>query len=746
MKRVPSREEILAWVQANPQAAGRREIARAFGVKGAERAALRETLREMQAEGLLARERRSYRAAGSPPPVAVLVVEAPDADGDLWARPQHWEGPESAPPIELRPGPKDPAFGPGDRVLARIAPGPDGGWQARPIRRLAAGPRRILGIYRRGERGGWIEPVDRRERHEWLVPAGEAGHARDGELVEAEALGRPGTGAARARVTARLGDPAAPRAVSLIAIHARGIPLDFSEEAEAEAEAAEPVGAEGRDDLRHLPFVTIDPEDARDHDDAVAAEPDPDPANPGGWIVWVAIADVAAYVRPGSALDREARLRGNSTYFPDRVVPMLPERLSGDLCSLHAGVDRPCIAVRMVLSEAGALRGQSFRRGVMRSRAALTYDQVQAARDGRPDAVTAPLADAVIAPLYGAYAAAARARAARAPLDLDLPERQVVLSERGEVQAVTFRARLEAHRLIEEFMILANVAAARTLEARRRPFLYRVHEPPSADKLAALAEQAEACGLAFAPGQVVRTALFNRLLQQAAGKDFAELIHMAVLRTQTQAYYSPRNLGHFGLNLPSYAHFTSPIRRYADLVVHRALIAAHRWGPDGQTEEEAAELARIAEHISFTERRSMDAERDTIDRYLAAFLAERVGATFPGRISGITRVGLFIRLDETGADGLIPVSTLGHEFFHHDPHAQTLTGERSGRVFALGLPVTVRLVEAVPVTGGLLFELVEIAGERAPPHPPLHRGRPGRPPRRGSGKRRVLRRKGTGGG
>jgi ribonuclease R len=406
--------------------------------------------------------------------------------------------------------------------------------------------------------------------------------------------------------------------------------------------------------------------------------PDDDPKNPGGHVVWVAIADVAHYVRPGSALDREARRRGNSTYFPDRVVPMLPEGLSGDLCSLHEGVDRPVIAVRLVLDAHGHVRGHRFTRGLMRSRASLTYSQAQAAADGRPDEVTGPLMEAVIAPLWAAFRAASAARDQRQPLALDLPERRIVLSDEGKVLSVAFRERLPAHELIEIFMILANVAAAETLESKRLRLLYRVHEEPSPEKLDALREIVESVGLVLAKGQVLKTAQLNRLLDGVAGTEHAEMINMSVLRSMTQAYYAPENLGHFGLNLPRYGHFTSPIRRYADLVVHRALIRAFRWGKDGLTAEEEDALAETGEHISMTERRSMMAERDTTDRYLAAFLADRIGSEFAATISGVARFGLFARLEETGADGLIPISSLGREYFHYDPDTQSLTGERRG--------------------------------------------------------------------
>ncbi|KUF10605.1 ribonuclease R [Pseudoponticoccus marisrubri] len=714
MTQLPTKSQILEWISENPTQTSKREIAKAFGIKGADRIDLKRLLKELEAEGHLEKRKKTYRDPDRLPPVSVLQVKAPNDQGDLFAQPLEWHGEGVEPVVLIVPRASDPALGEGDRILARlqVVHEEDHNYEARLIRRIGASPRRVVGIFRKGAEGGRILPIDKGSDKEWQVAADAAGGARDGELVEAEQAGpKSRLGLPRARIVLRLGDPSEPKAVSLIAIHQHGIPDDFPPEVLAEADGMKPAGLKGREDLRDMPLVTIDPWDARDHDDAVLAQPDDDPKNPGGFVLWVAIADVAHYVTPGSKIDVEARKRGNSSYFPDRVVPMLPDRLSGDLCSLHEGVPRACIAVRMVIDAEGNKRSHRFVRGLMRSPASLSYQQVQAAMDGTPDERTGPLLEPVIRPLFGAYKALAAARDRRQPLDLDLPERKVVLTEEGKVESVDFVERLDAHRLIEDFMVLANVAAAETLIAKKTPLLFRVHEEPPADKLESLRDTAEAAGLVLAKGQVLKTRHLNRLLHDAAGGDEAELINLATLRSMTQAYYSPKNFGHFGLALQNYAHFTSPIRRYADLVVHRALITAHGWGPDGLSQQDLETLESTAQHISDTERRSMMAERDTTDRYLAAYLSDRLGAEFTGRVSGIAKFGLFVKLDETGADGLVPISTLGNEYFHFDRDAGTLMGADSGRIIGLGQRARVKLVEAAPVTGGIAFELLELDDE-----------------------------------
>ncbi|WP_306753256.1 ribonuclease R [Paracoccus actinidiae] len=734
MAQIPSKEQIMEWVAEHPDANSKRDIAKAFGIKGAERIELKRLLKELEAEGQLERRRRHYQDAERLPPVTVLELLPPDGSGDLFARPLEWQGEGPMPRIHYAPRDTDPALGRGDRFLGRLVEvqGEDYQYQARLIRRITAAPHRITGIFRKEAEGGRIVPIDKGQDREWRVRPDATQGAQNGELVQAEQVGPKGRlGLPMARIIDRLGDPSAPRAVSLIAIHQHGIPDDFPDAVIAEAEGAKPATMKGREDLRDLPLVTIDPSDARDHDDAVAAHIEED----GGATIWVAIADVAHYVTPGSALDREAWLRGNSTYFPDRVVPMLPEALSADLCSLHEGVDRPVIAVRMRLDAQGNKIGHNFHRGMMNSRASLAYEQAQAAADGNPDAQTEPLLDSVIRPLWHAYALLKDARARRQPLDLDLPERRIELTPDGRVKAVNFRERFDAHRLIEEFMVLANVAAAEELTRRQRPLLFRVHEEPSLAKIDALREVAQASGFTLAKGQVLHTSHLNRLLAQSEGTDFDELINISTLRSMTQAYYHPENFGHFGLALKSYAHFTSPIRRYSDLVVHRALISGHGWGKDGLSGQDLDRLSETATHISETERRSMAAERDTTDRYLAAYLSERVGTEMTGRISGVQKFGAFIKLDETGADGLLPIRAIGQEYFHFDPDAQMLIGSDTGLEIGLGQRVTVRLAEAIPMTGGLTLDLLELDGQPLPRGP--QKGRRGRGPRPMSTKSRL---------
>jgi ribonuclease R len=703
---LPDRETLLKFIREAGET-DKADMAKAFGLKGGDRRALRDMVKQLEAEGALGkRGRKGFSEAGALPPVGVVDVVERDPDGDLLVKLTKGE---DAPLVRLAPdraGAIGSAPGLGDRLLVRFETLENGELEARVIKRLGQSAHRILGVIRKANKQVRVEPVDRRSKESLTLVPAEAANLHDGDLVLAQVTVEVRYGPKRGKVLEVVGREDQPRAASLIAIHSHGIPTGFSQDAEAEAEAAQEATLKGREDLRAVPLVTIDPPDARDHDDAVYAEPDTDPRNEGGWIVWVAIADVAAYVRSDSALDREARDKGNSTYFPDRVEPMLPERLSAGLCSLRQGENRACMAVRMVFGADGRKRSHKFVRGLMRSAAKLSYEQAQRAVDGFPDDQTNPLLQPILKPLWAAYETMLKGRRARSPLAIESQERKIVLNAEGEVTSITPRASLEAHKLIEEMMVQANVCAAETLEQKKSPLIYRIHDAPSQEKVQSLAEFLQTIGISWNKGEAPRTDRFNKLLGETREGPHAEIVNEVVLRTQMQAIYSTENIGHFGLNLDRYAHFTSPIRRYADLVVHRALIRALGLGDDGLTDRDIAQMKDTAERITGTERRSMAAERDATDRYVAAFLADRVGAEFAGRITGVTRFGLFIRLDETGADGLVPVSTLGGEFFVHDDKAHALVGERTGRRWPLGMRVQVELKEATPITGGLLFEMI----------------------------------------
>jgi ribonuclease R len=714
---LPSKQEVLAFVGSQTGEVGTRELARAFGLKNADRAVLKGMLRELADEGKIKRRRRTMHRTGALPAVVIADITARDEDGELIAIPTEWdeEAQGAAPKIRLhtprraRPG---ETAGVGERALLRVEESgePDDAirYTGRVIKVIDRARTRILGIFRALPAGGGrVEPVDKKQLgREMAVPPGATLDAADGDLVAVDIAQRV-RGLPQAQVKEKLGSIKSEKAVSLIAIHAYGIPHVFPSDAIAEAEAAKPAGLAAREDWRDLPLLTIDPEDAKDHDDAVHATPDPSPGNPGGHIITVAIADVAHYVRPGGALDREALARGNSVYFPDRVVPMLPERISNELCSLRPGENRAALAVRMAIGADGLKRTHSFHRILMRSAARLHYGQVQKAMDGWPDDATGPLIGSVLSPLYAAYHALKRARDARGPLDLELPERKIVLTAHSTVDRVVTPERLDAHRLIEEFMILANVAAAESLERARTPLIYRVHDEPSLEKVENLRTFLATLGIKLAKGGVLRPALFNRILAQVKGSEYEKLVNEVVLRSQAQAEYAAENYGHFGLALRRYAHFTSPIRRYADLIVHRALIRALDFGKDGLSEQaDVRALNEIAARISAAERRAMRAERETVDRLIAHFLADRVGATFEGHISGVTRAGLFIKLDDTGADGFAPAATLGNDYFRYEEAGHALVGQATGETYRLADRVTVRLVEAAPVAGALRFEVL----------------------------------------
>ncbi len=745
----PARDAIVAFVRAQPGEVGIREIAREFGLKNADRAELKRILRELADDGTIEKRGKKIKEPAVLPATVMADVSGRDSDGELVATPAEWDEVESGEPPKIRihiPRRAQPGTTPGvgDRALLRIEKleerDREGSvYRGRVIKVIDHARTRVLGIFRKlPDGGGRLIPVDKKQAgRELNIAKADTGGAEDGDLVSVDLVRSRGFGLASGKVKERLGSLASEKAVSLIAIHSHEIPQAFSPAALREAGEAQPATLKGREDWRDVPLVTIDPPDAKDHDDAVHAEPDPDPNNKGGYIVRVAIADVAFYVRPGSALDRDALTRGNSVYFPDRVVPMLPERISNDLCSLVPGEPRGALAVRMVIANDGRKRSHSFHRILMRSAAKLHYAQAQAAIDGRPDDTTGPLLASILKPLYDAYAVVKRARDEREPLDLDIPERKILLKPDGTVDRVVVPERLDAHKLIEEFMILANVAAAETLEKKSLPLIYRVHDEPTIEKVHALQEFLKTLDLPFAKSGALRPSLFNYVLARVKGHEAEPLVNEVVLRSQSQAEYAAENYGHFGLNLRRYAHYTSPIRRYADLIVHRALIRGLGLGEGALPETETVEtLTEVAAQISLTERRAMKAERETADRLIAHFLADRIGATFQGRISGVTRAGLFVKLADTGADGLIPIRTLGTEYFNYDETRHALVGSRSGAMHRLGDVVDVRLVEAAPVAGALRFELLS-EGKLAPrgrkrheDSPPRAKAHPGRSPRK----------------
>ncbi|MFW6413393.1 MAG: ribonuclease R, partial [Oceanicaulis sp.] len=653
-----TREALLEAIKLGEGRFTKREIARALDLKDEQRTALKQALKDLEAAGAVEKTaKKAYALASGLPPVTVLEVHDRDVDGEFLCQPVKPE--LRGPVIRLAADRKGSPPGVGDKILARVTPDPEGGYEARVIKKLGKSETKVLCVLRKGQGPARLVPVDKRARHELIPARGETDKGKDGDLVLVRISSERRHGLKTAVIEEVIGDANSPRAGSIIALAEHGVPEGFSEAETEQAKKAGPLSLGKREDLRDIPLVTIDPADARDHDDAVWAAPDDDPANAGGWVVLVAIADVAAYVTPGSPLDKGARNRGVSVYLPDRVVPMLPESLSNDLCSLKEGVDRPCLAVRMVFDRDGNKRGHRFIRGWMRSAAKLAYEDAQAAIDGKGTGKAQALLDDVLKPLWNAYAALKKARDRREPLEIDAPEKKIEIGEDGRVVGVRVRERFDAHKLIEEMMIQANVAAAEALEEKRTPLIYRIHDEPGSEKIDSLADFLPNVGLKWSKGERPTPARFNRVLSQAHGGEHHETVNEVVLRSQMQAVYSTDNIGHFGLNLAKYAHFTSPIRRYADLTVHRGLIRAFNLGSDGQTDQERAELEAIAQDTTTNERRAMAAERDAVERFVAAWLSDRVGSEFEGRIAGVTRFGCFVKLFETGADGLCPVSRLG---------------------------------------------------------------------------------------
>jgi len=717
---LPSRKQILDFIATSDQPAGKREIARAFGLSGQDKIGLKTLLKDMADEGLIdSSPGRAFHQSGGVPRVTVLRIVEVDDSGQVRAVPEQWHAEGPPPKLRVFERGRRGALGIGDRILARTEQQGQG-FVAHPMKKLANSAELVLGVVRKEGERFWLSPVDKRERRELAI--GELKDAEPGDLVLCELSGRPPR--ITVRVDAVLGDPFAPRSFSLIAIHKHGLRHEFRDEAIDEAHRVSKLPLGEREDLTHLPIVAIDPADARDHDDAIWAAPDDDPDNKGGWKAIVAIADVSFYVRPNSELDREARARGNSVYFPDRVVPMLPEELSADICSLKQGQVRAALACHLTVAKDGTLKSWRFTRAKICVAANIAYENAQAAMDASLEdrtevssspcsmpevesTITGELVEQALKPLWGCWRALLAGRNKREPLELDIPERRVVLDEKGRIMSIAPRDRLDAHRLVEDYMIAANVAAARALEAKKSPVMYRVHEAPSREKLVALKDYLATFGIEFALGQVIKPSIFNRIIDRLGDSDARAEIMEQVLRTQMQARYGPERLGHFGLALATYAHFTSPIRRYADLLVHRALVTSYRLGEGGLPPGEDEKFAAIGEQISMLERRAMEAERDTVDRYVAAFLADQVGQLVECRITGVQPFGFFATVTDLGGDGLVLAQTLGQEYFRYDEAAKQLVGDESGETYRVGQKLTLRLAEANPVSGSLRFELPE---------------------------------------
>lgn len=712
------KEEVIQFIRYYGSPVSKRDIAKGFNIKGDDRRILKSILKELEEEGAIVRKLgNEYTIPDRLPSVSVIEVTEVDVDGDVFARPMEWneELLGTAPRIEIVPSKKgSTALAPKDRVLARLTYVSNRLYEGRVIKKLDENRGQVMGMVKYVKNYYVLSPVNKKSRHEFDIPAAELNGAQDGDLVVGEILPSRGLRTKRARIKEILGQEGDPKIISMIALHEAGLRNEFPEKVHKECKGLKVPDLGKREDLRDIPLVTIDGSDARDFDDAVYTEPDTSPENEGGYHLIVAIADVSYYVRFKSALDEEAYKRGNSTYFPDRVLPMLPEALSNDLCSLRPKEDRAAMVAHLWIDQYGQLKDFKITRALIRSAARLTYEQVQAAYDGGADDVTEPLMERVIRPLYKAYAILDKARQKRGALDLDLPERRIIIDDKGDMTGVEKRARLDAHKLIEEFMILANVAAAKALEKKTTPCVYRVHDTPSTEKLDSARDFVEAFGLSLPKSGVSKPMQINQLLKKAEELSYSHLISEVVLRCQSQAIYDPVNIGHFGLALTHYAHFTSPIRRYSDLLVHRALVKAYRLGVGEIDQEEVVTLEERCEHISTTERTSSHAERNSVDRFTAAYLSSHIGAEFQGKINGVTRFGLFVTLDENGADGLIPIRSLPQDFYVHDEQQHALIGRRTRKLFRLGAPITIRIKEADGFTGSTIFELVGKKGADIP--------------------------------
>ena len=701
-----SRETLIGYIEENPDKSAKRDIAKAFGLKAQEKIKLKALLKELVDEGDVGKEKRNFYVKGGLPKVVVLDVVSRGRDGELMAVPRKWESEEDVPKIFVVQGKRNKTVGVNDRILAKIEKIKEG-YKARVIKRIDKDEEGVFGVFRTlGRKNrknilGYIEPVERKKKE--IEVAENEVKAEDGDLVEAEMISgnRSNLTHKVARIDKVICNFNDQEAISTIALHQFGIPHVFPQEVVKETEEIKDNELGEREDWTHLPFVTIDPEDARDHDDAIVAE-----VSEKEVVISVAIADVAHYVGKESKLDKEALKRSNSVYLPDRVVPMLPERLSNDLCSLKENVNRPALAVTMRFNNNGRAIGHTFHRVLIKSHAKLSYEKAQEIIDG---GIKDEFLQSILTPLKSAYDVLRIEREERAPLDLVVAERKIVIDKKnGKIERVYVPERLEAHKLVEEFMIQANVAAAKTLGKKSaggtNDVVYRVHDSPALAKLESLRQVLKSLSISLAKGGL-RSHHFNSILKKVRETQHQELVNQVVLRTQSQAMYDTKNIGHFGLNLTHYTHFTSPIRRYSDLIVHRALIDSHKW--DKPTKKlEGEELDDVCEQMSQNERRAMAAERQSLDRLIAHHLADKIGSEFSARINGAANAGLFITLEETGADGFVPMNKLDDDYYIYVEEMHCVFGKHRKLGYQIGDPVNVKLLEATPVAGGLLFAMI----------------------------------------
>lgn len=713
---LPLDEEIIAYLTQRPSAVSKQELAKYFKVQGREpRQLFKKQLLALVKKDLIKKEKgRNFSAGEAGKMPAVIRVKILEFNEDRFcfiAEP--YDVHENAPKFVYIRQKDLPKARENDFFLVRLEEKNKKYW-GNPLKRIFPELDEIVCIANvkpthsnQADTADLImlTPTNRRIKDMFYLKQSDHQDINNRDLVTISAADGDG-----AKFVANLGPSDDISNVSLIAMHEHGMRIKFPGDVVELAEKADlPPLSKTREDFRDLPLVTIDGEDARDFDDAVYAYFDTDAKL---WRLHVAIADVSYYVRYNDALDKEALKRGNSTYFPDRVIPMLPEALSNGLCSLNPDVDRACMMIVMSIDEHGQLKNQKIKRGLMKSKARLTYTQVQHYIDGETKSEMIGDVSKVenhIQDLHTLYKILRKAREKRGALDIHGSEQKIIFGDDGKVKELGVRVQLEAHKLIEECMVLANVAAATLLEAKQAPCIYRVHDKPAAERLTTLKTFLDGFGYNFEAKGDIQPSTLNNILKKSAGKIEQHAINETVLRTQCQAQYTPDNIGHFGLALDRYAHFTSPIRRYADLIVHRSLVRAYKLDEkdgkrDGLTDEQASRLEGVSEIISTTERTSSRCERDTTSRMTALYLEAQDEKVFDAQISGVSDFGLFVRLPQFGAEGLIPMRKLPNDYYVNDEKTKSLRGRRSGRIYQFLATMRVRLLEIDPLLNSILFK------------------------------------------